>query len=70
MVTTSTRAERLATTFALLTAAPEPPVGKNIFDAIEQAAADDGFEGKVFYGHPHMEKARLETLEAKGGASI
>jgi hypothetical protein len=70
VVTTSTRAERLATTFGLLDAAPEPRVGKDVFGAIEQAAADDGFEGKVFYGHPHMEKARLETLKAKGGASI
>lgn len=70
VVTTSTRAERLATSFGLLAASSEAPVGRNVFNAIEQAAADDGFGGKVFYEHPHMEKARLETVKAKGGASI
>lgn len=69
MVTTSTRVERLATTFGLL-ASPEVSVSRDVFDAIERAAADDGFEGKVFYGHPHVKKARLETAKAQGVASI
>ena len=66
VVTTSTRVERLEGTFRLLASA-EAPVGRDVFDAIERAALEDGFEGKVFYGHPHVEKARLETLKAKGG---
>ena len=65
-MTTSTRAERLEGTFRLLTAS-EAPVGRDVFDAIERAALEDGFDGKVFYGHPHMEKARLETLKGRGG---
>jgi hypothetical protein len=69
VVTTSTRAERLATIFALL-ASPEAPVGRDVLDAVEKAAASDGCEGKVFYGHPHMEKARLETIKAQGGVSF
>ena len=65
LVTSSTRAERLGRTFQLL-ASPEALVGRGVFDAIEQAAALDGSEGKVFYGHPHMEKARLETVRSQG----
>lgn len=66
VVTTSTRAERLESTFRLLES-PKAPVDRDVFDAIEQAALEDGAEGKVFYGHPHVEKARLETLKARGG---
>lgn len=66
VVTTSTRAERLEGTLRLLEAS-DAPVGRDVFDAIERAALEDGFEGKVFYGHPHVEKARLETLETRGG---
>jgi hypothetical protein len=65
VVTSSRRAERLEKTFRLL-ASPKAPVGRDVFDAIEQAAASDGFEGKVFYRHPHMEKARLETVKTQG----
>lgn len=67
VVTTSTRAERLESTFQLL-ASPKAPVDRDVFDAIEKAALEDGVEGKLFYGHPHVEKARLETLKARGGA--
>lgn len=66
-MTTSTRAERLESTFQLL-ASPKAPVDRDVFDAIEKAALEDGVEGKLFYGHPHVEKARLETLKARGGA--
>jgi hypothetical protein len=66
VVTTSTRAERLESTFRLL-ASTEAPVGSDVFDAIEKAALEDGVEEKLFYGHPHVEKARLETLKARGG---
>lgn len=65
-MTTSTRAERLESTLRLLSSS-EAPVGRDVFDAIEQAALEDGAEGKVFYGHPHVEKARLDTLKARGG---
>ena len=65
-MTTSTRAERLESTSRLLSSS-EPPVGRDVFDAIERAAFEDGAEGKVFYRHPHIEKARLETLKARGG---
>lgn len=66
VVTTSTRAERLESTARLLSSS-EALVGRDIFDAIERAALEDGVEGRVFYGHPHVEKARLETLKARGG---
>ena len=65
VVTTSTRAERLEGTFQLL-ASSKAPVDRDVFDAIERAALEDGAEGKVFYGHPHVEKARLETAKAQG----
>ena len=67
VVTTSTRAERLESTFQLL-ALSRAPVGRDVFDAMEKAALEDGVEGKLFYGHPHVEKARLETLKVRGGA--
>ena len=66
VVTTSTRAERLESTARLLSSS-EALVGSDVFDAIERAASEDGLEGKVFYGHPHVEKARLETLKVRGG---
>lgn len=69
VVTTSTRAERLEGTFRLL-ASTEAPVRRDIYDAIERAALEDGVDGKVFYGHPHVEKARLETVKARGGGGF
>lgn len=61
VVTSSSKAERLESTFQLLSAR-QGSVGNEVFDEIESAAERDGYGGKVFYGHPHMEKARLESV--------
>ncbi|KAI8300733.1 hypothetical protein K4K59_001390 [Colletotrichum sp. SAR11_240] len=59
LVTSTSKADRARKTFELLSA-KDAPVNDQIYEEIEKAAALDGPEGKVFYGHPHMEKARQE----------
>jgi aryl-alcohol dehydrogenase-like predicted oxidoreductase len=58
IVVTSTskveRAERLIS----LVSTKKPDTLEAAFDAIEQAAKADGYAGKVFYPHPHMNKAK------------
>ncbi|CAK1360704.1 NADPH-dependent conjugated polyketone reductase C1 [Cercospora beticola] len=60
VVTSSSKAERVQGTVKL--SSQEPPVAGEVFDAIEEAAKQDGPEGKVFYDHPHMEKARQASM--------
>lgn len=60
-MTSTSKADRAKKTFELLSA-EEAPVNGDIYEKIEKAAALDGPEGKVFYGHPHMEKARRENM--------
>lgn len=63
VVTSSSKADRLNTTYKLLSS-QEAPVDGETFEEIEKAAEQDGVEGKIFYGHPHMEKARQETANS------
>ncbi|KAI8302143.1 NAD/NADP-dependent indole-3-acetaldehyde reductase [Colletotrichum sp. SAR11_59] len=64
LVTSTSKADRARKTFELLPA-KDAPVNDQIYEEIEKAAALDGPEGKVFYGHPHMEKARQEHVSAQ-----
>ena len=57
VITTSSKPDRAAKTVQLVSQ-PGPPVPRSVYDSIEAAAKQDGPVGKVFYGHPHMEKAR------------
>lgn len=63
VVTSSSKAERAAKVFELLSSS-EAPVANRVFESIERAAEKDGPEGKIFYGHPHMEKARQGAIKA------
>ncbi|KAJ3951087.1 hypothetical protein N0V92_012513 [Colletotrichum tropicale] len=63
VVTSTSKADRAKKTFELLSA-EKAPVNSHIYEEIEKAAALDGPEGKIFYGHPHMEKARQEQMNA------
>ncbi|KAJ0351129.1 hypothetical protein COL154_004483 [Colletotrichum chrysophilum] len=64
LVTSTSKADRAKKTIELLSA-KDAPVDGQIYEEIEKAAALDGPEGKVFYGHPHMEKARQEHMSAQ-----
>lgn len=68
VVTSSSNKERLKRTFGLLSA-PSAPVDGGVYSEMEKAAERDGSHGKRFYGHPHMEKARLETELATNSQS-
>ncbi|KXT08513.1 hypothetical protein AC579_9222 [Pseudocercospora musae] len=59
VVSSSSNAERAKRMVQLLSN-EESLVPAKILKQVEEAAQNDGFEGKTFYGHPHMEKARLE----------
>lgn len=55
LVTSTSNAERAKSLIKLLS--PEKTrLETNVYDRLESAAKDDGFEGKQFYLHPHMEK--------------
>ncbi|KAF4840320.1 NADPH-dependent conjugated polyketone reductase C1 [Colletotrichum siamense] len=64
VVTSTSKADRAEKTFELLSA-EEAPMSSHIYEEIEKAAALDGPEGKIFYGHPHMEVARQEHMNAQ-----
>lgn len=56
LVTSTSKAERAASLIGLL-AQQRPELPKHVAKEIEEAAEADGFEGKIFYSHPHMEQA-------------
>ncbi|OHF01524.1 aldo/keto reductase [Colletotrichum orchidophilum] len=64
VVTSTSKADRANKTFQLLSA-EEAPVNSQIYEEIEKAANLDGLESKVFYSHPHMEKARQENMNTQ-----
>lgn len=60
VVTSTSKAERAQSTFRLLSPSSEVPAD-SVFADIEASAQADGHEGKVFYKHPHMEKAAKQA---------
>lgn len=60
VVTSTSKSERASSTFKLLSPGSEIPPD-TVFAEIEKAAEADGHEGKVFYKHPHMEKAAAQA---------
>lgn len=58
IVVTSTSKEERAVRLINLFSAGQPDTLEAAFDGIEQAAKADGYAGKVFYTHPHMDAAR------------
>lgn len=55
LVTSSSRAERTAGLIRLL-AEQRKELPKYVAKGIEEAAEADGYEGKIFYSHAHMEQ--------------
>lgn len=55
LVTSTSNAER-AKSLTKLFSPEKTRLQTSIYDRLESAAKDDGFEGKQFYLHPHMEK--------------
>ncbi|KAK1705792.1 NADP-dependent oxidoreductase domain-containing protein [Colletotrichum acutatum] len=64
VVTSTSKTDRAKKTFELLSA-KQAPVNGQIYEEIEKAATLDGPEGKVFYGHPHIEKALQQSMNAQ-----
>jgi len=55
VVSSTSRSDRAVETVALFLSDHPTRLADGVYDQIEQAAARDGFEGKVFYKHRHME---------------
>lgn len=55
LVTSTSKPER-AKSVARLLGSGKARMDKSVFDRLETAANEDGFEGKQFYLHAHMEK--------------
>lgn len=60
VVTSTAKAERASSSFKLLSPGSEA-LPEAVYIDIEKAAEADGHEGKVFYKHPHMEKAAAQA---------
>lgn len=48
------RAQRMADLFL---SEQKTELDRSVYDRIEKAASEDGYEGKVFYKHGHMDAA-------------
>lgn len=55
LVTSTSKPERAKAVTELL-GEGRPKLQRAIYDKLEDAAKEDGYEGKQFYLHPHMEK--------------
>lgn len=55
VVTSTSKEERAARLVQQLSGKAEP-LADDVFGRIEAAAKKDGYEGKMFYKHPHMNK--------------
>lgn len=55
LVTSTTKPQR-AKSLTNLLGPGKTRLEKHVYDRLEAAANEDGFEGKQFYLHPHMEK--------------
>lgn len=55
LVTSTSKPER-AKSIASLLAEGKPKLQRNIYEQLEAAAKEDGYEGKQFYLHPHLNK--------------
>lgn len=55
LVTSTSNSER-AKSLTKLFSPKKTRLEKSVYDRLESAAEADGFEGKQFYLHPHMEK--------------
>ena len=57
LVSSTSREDRLSKLSQLFLKNNAAPVSWEVYEEIEQAAADDGFEDKIFYKHGHMNAA-------------
>jgi len=60
LVTSTSNAERADSIVKLLDE-ERKPLPDSLYSSIEQAAEADGYDGKVFYGHPHIENAAKQA---------
>lgn len=60
VVTTTTKAERASRIVELLSS-HSSSLSEHALATIEEGARKDGYDGKVFYKHPHMEKAKAKA---------
>lgn len=56
ILTTSTSKPERAKALTLLLSGAGPKIDRSVYDRLEAAAKEDGYEGKTYYLHAHMEK--------------
>ena len=57
MVSSTSREDRLSKLSQLFLRNDAAAISWEVYEEMEQAAADDGFEDKIFYKHGHMDAA-------------
>jgi hypothetical protein len=61
VISSSSREERLEGLAKLFLGDDKVALERSIYDRIEKAAKEDGYEGKTFYKHGHMDATATKT---------